>query len=148
MINQSIDFLTNEALILGISNIELEAQNSEYEGFCFQADGMSYRSRLAKKTPKKNGYFVVFWEKNESNTNQAYAYETSPSFIFIIVRDKYQSGYFKFPKEVLLNQGVLRSEEKAGKMGIRVYPTWEKELNSSAQKTQKWQAPYFKQTSI
>ncbi|WZU01648.1 MepB family protein [Erysipelothrix sp. D19-032] len=148
MINQSIEYLNGEALILGISDIELETQNADYEGFCFRADGVSYRSRLAKKTPKKNGYFVVFWEKNESNTNQAYAYETSPTFIIIIVKDKHQCGYFKFPKEVLLKQGILRSQEKAGKMGIRIYPTWEKELNSSAQKTQKWQAPYFKQTSI
>lgn len=148
MINQSIEYLTSEALILGISDIELEAQNADYEGFCFQADGVRYRSRLAKKTPKKNGYFVVFWEKNESNTNQAYAYETSPTFIIIIVKDKHQCGYFKFPKEVLLKQGILRNQKKAGKMGIRIYPTWEKELNSSAQKTQKWQAPYFKQTSI
>ena len=148
MINQSIEYLNSEALIIGISDIELETQNADYEGFCFQADGVSYRSRLAKKPPKKNGYFVVFWEKNESNTNQAYAYETSPTFIIIIVKDKHQCGYFKFPKEVLLKQGILRSQEKAGKMGIRIYPTWEKELNSSAQKTQKWQAPYFKQTSI
>ncbi|WP_159649960.1 MepB family protein [Erysipelothrix aquatica] len=148
MINQSIDYLTNEALIPGISNIELEAQNADYEGFCFEADGVSYRSRFAKKTPKKNGYFVVFWEKNESNTNQAYAYETSPAFLIIIVKDKHQCGYFKIPKDVLFKQGILRSQEKAGKMGIRIYPAWEKELNSSAQKTQKWQAPYFKQTSI
>ncbi|MDU1373352.1 MAG: MepB family protein, partial [Staphylococcus epidermidis] len=30
-----------------------------------------------------------------------------------------------------------------GKMAFRVYPTWEKDLNRVAHKTQEWQKQYF-----
>ncbi|WP_186364991.1 MepB family protein, partial [Staphylococcus argensis] len=48
-----------------------------------------------------------------------------------------------FPKHVLFHKGILRHHESKGKMAFRVYPTWEKDLNRVAQKTQAWQKQYF-----
>ncbi|MEG0256504.1 MAG: MepB family protein [Vagococcus sp.] len=38
---------------------------------------------------------------------------------------------------------ILRTSEQKGKMALRVYPTWLTDLNPTATKTQKWQAPFF-----
>lgn len=42
-----------------------------------------------------------------------------------------------------MKKEILSSENKKGKMAIRVYPPWEKNLNNTALKTQKWQEEYF-----
>lgn len=47
--------------------IREELQNKEYRGMIVKTakDGTMTRTRLAKKTDKKAGYFVAFWEKDE-----------------------------------------------------------------------------------
>ncbi|WP_229720029.1 MepB family protein [Oceanobacillus neutriphilus] len=119
----------------------------EYEGTTFTINDTKYRSRLAKQTPKKDGYFVVFWEKDVNQRNEAYAYSESPDKIMISIIDKDLKGQFIFPKSLLLEKGILRTVDNKGKMAIRVYPSWEKSLNTSAKKTQAWQAPYFMNVS-
>lgn len=126
-----------------IQNLLVEEQNQAYEGLTFELNDETYRSRLAKKTPNKKGYFVVFWEKNRQNNNQPYAFESAPNQLIVLILDEEKQGVFLFPKKVLLEQGILRDETTKGKMAIRVYPTWENELNVSAQRTQKWQEAYF-----
>lgn len=126
-----------------ITNIVKEPQNKEYEGITFKINENKYRSRLAKQTPMKDGYFVVFWEKDINQCNQAYAYSESPDKIIISIIDKNLKGQFIFPKSLLLKKGILRTVDSKGKMAIRVYPSWERSLNNAAKKTQAWQAPYF-----
>nr|WP_252894786.1 MepB family protein [Liquorilactobacillus satsumensis] len=46
-----------------ISNVELETFNQKYEAFNFNLKDLSFKSRLTKKTPLKQGYFVVFLAK-------------------------------------------------------------------------------------
>lgn len=82
-------------------------------------------------------------EKNDLNKNQPYPYVESPDKIIISIIDNKHIGQFIFPKEILLEKNILSSSNTKGKMGIRVYPTWEKDLNNSATKTQKWQSKYF-----
>lgn len=132
-------------------NIEIykcEKQNEEYEGIVFiDRDTESHiRSRLAKKTPKKEGYFVAFWEKH-NGVNMPFSHADSSDLLIIIVYDQLQSGYFLFPKEVLINRDILSSENKPGKMAMRIYPSWCTNLNKSAANTQKWQTDYFTDTS-
>lgn len=45
--------------------LEYEKWNDAYEGRLIQQidPAIKIRSRLAKKTPKKEGYFVAFWKK-------------------------------------------------------------------------------------
>lgn len=135
-------------VVAAIGNHEMddliqEEQNSEYEGVRFNLLNQTYRSRLAKSTPKKQGYFVVFWEKDNMDKNQPFTYLSSPDRVIVTVMDNEKIGQFIFPKTVLHKQGILSSEISKGKMAIRVYPSWISNLNPSAAKTQKWQVEYF-----
>jgi len=144
--------MKSESLLRNIMNevgridnfvIKQEVQNSEYEGLLLIINKHVYRSRLAKLTPKKKGYFVAFWEKNTKGINQAYSYENSPEKLIVSVIDNERRGQFIFPKKVLLKYGILKSSNQKGKMALRVYPSWVTELNTNAAKTQTWQVDYF-----
>ena len=122
---------------------ELDPYNQEYEGFDFSVSQTRYRSRLAKKTPKKAGYFLAIWEKNSENKNTPFSAETFPDYLIVNIIDDERKGQFIFPKRVLQQQGILSSPAQLGKMAFRVYTRWDQDLNSSATKTAKWQIPYF-----
>lgn len=126
-----------------MEDIREEKQNEDYEGFSFKINNQSFRSRLAKKTPKKKGYFVAFWEKNVDNKNQAYPYVKFLDKLIIVIIDGENRGLFVFPRSILRDKKILKTENQKGKMAIRVYPTWELNLNDGAKKTQKWQKEYF-----
>ncbi|CCV63907.1 conserved hypothetical protein [Alteracholeplasma palmae J233] len=123
--------------------IQYDNQNDLYEGFVFVSNSFKYRSRLAKKTPKKEGYFVTFWEKIDG-INHPYNKEDTCDYFIILVIDEENKGYFKIPKKDLIEKGIVKSETQKGKMGMRVYPSWNLGLlNKEASKTQKWQLEYF-----
>ena len=44
---------------------------------------------------------------------------------------------------MLSQQGIISTNLKEGKRGIRVYPPWDLTISKQAQKTQKWQLEYF-----
>lgn len=48
-----------------------EKWNEDYESILIKpkVDQEYKRCRLAKKTPKKDGYFTVFWKKDQDNNN-------------------------------------------------------------------------------
>ncbi|MBF2400424.1 MepB family protein [Listeria seeligeri] len=117
--------------------VQYEKQNKEYQGMVIKTakDGCTIRTRLAKKTEKKEGYFVAFDKKD------------SPDFLCIVVNDEDLQGLFVIPKQVLVEKGILRSEGIKGKMAVRFYPAWCENLNKTAQKTQKWQLDFFKDYS-
>ena len=54
----------------------------------------------------------------------------------IIVIDEELSGYFLFPRELLVEKGILTTFEHKGKMAFRVYPKWCNQLNKRAEQTQ------------
>lgn len=142
----SIDFLNEIPLFdykFSLINYEFEQWNQDYEAFNFEFSGVDFKSRLAKKTPKKAGYFVAFWRKNETNKNRPFNFEESKDKLIINILDGSKKGQFVFPKELLFKKGIISSEKHKGKMAIRVYPIWEKDLNKTAISTQKWQIPYF-----
>lgn len=143
----SVCYLDKLRKDFSIENLQLETQNKEYEGATFYIDNISFRSRLAKLTPKKKGYFVAFWEKDSNGSNKPFSYSESPENLIIVILEEQLSGYFVFPKDVLLNKGILKGTNSKGKMAIRVYPSWEQNLNKTASMTQKWQTKYFTNTS-
>uniref|UniRef100_UPI003F57AB48 MepB family protein n=1 Tax=Terribacillus aidingensis TaxID=586416 RepID=UPI003F57AB48 len=126
-----------------ITKVITEDHNKDYEGLLIEIENKTYRSRLAKATPKKRGYFVVFWEKDENNKNQPYSFSESPDKVIISIIDNDLRGQFIFPKSKLLEKGILSNETIKGKMAIRVYPSWERDLNNTAAQTQKWQQNFF-----
>lgn len=133
-----------------LGNFEIlnyEEQNSEYEGMVIQlaSNNKIVRSRLAKKTPKKDGYFVAFWEKDNLNINQPFSDFDTTEALVILIDDEGKQGIFFIPKEVAVKNRILSNENQKGKMAMRFYPSWCKNLNSTAQKTQSWQLNYFKE---
>lgn len=54
-----------------------EKYNEKYEGILIKIkEEQGYkRCRLGKKTPKKEGYFTVFWKKDQDNKNVPYTNE-------------------------------------------------------------------------
>lgn len=81
--------------------------------------------------------------KNELGKNIPFNWEDSKDNLVINVIDGAYKGQFIFPKQILLEHGVITSAKYKGKMAMRVYPNWESNLNKNALKTQKWQTPYF-----
>lgn len=139
IINKSLVQVLNNSL----KNYLDEPQNKDYQGFTFNIGNYSFRHRQGKKTPVKQGYFVAFWKKDSQNKNQAYSIEESPDFQVVTIIDGENQGLFLFPKSVFVQQKILRTTYLKGKMAARFYPTWETELNKTAEKTQKWQQEYF-----
>ncbi|MGE6415591.1 MepB family protein [Planococcus kocurii] len=127
-----------------LKSIQEEQQNAKYGAGTFQLSFNTVRFRVAKITPTKIGQFVAFWEKDKNNKNQPYSYEEAPELLVITTfKGEYEFGQFIFPKEILFNQNILRSESSKGKMAVRVYPSWDIPTSKQAMETQKWQLPYF-----
>ncbi|MGH2189170.1 MepB family protein, partial [Enterococcus faecium] len=78
-----------EKAVGAITLLSEEKQNAEYEGFLCQVNESQQliRSRLAKKTPKKEGYFAAFWEKNQQNQNEAFDATEAPEMLAIVIAD-------------------------------------------------------------
>ncbi|SLJ84676.1 MepB family protein [Psychrobacter sp. DAB_AL43B] len=133
---------------LMIDSIEEEKQNSEYAAGRFELSSKSavrtVRFRVAKQTPTKVGQFVTFWEKDDECINQSSQYDQSSDLLVITTfKDNNTLGQFVFPKDILLKNNILKSHSTKGKMGIRVYPSWDKPTSSTAIRTQNWQLNYF-----
>lgn len=126
-----------------IENMKIEPLNIEYESCHYQINDKTYRSRRAKKTLNKQGYFVVFWIKDENNKNRPYTYEETLDKLIVTIIDERKKGQFAFPKDLLYKKKIISSNNITGKMAMRVYPTWEDNLNKTASQTQKWQKDYF-----
>ena len=77
-----------------------EKWNEDYEGILIKPkDNQEYkRCRLAKKTPKKEGYFTVFWKKDQDNKNIPYTDEDLGDELVIVVIDGCLAVYLSFPK--------------------------------------------------
>lgn len=125
--------------------LNYEEWNREYEGVVIveKKNNTRIRSRLAKKTPTKLGYFVTFWEKNNKQENEPFKEENSPELLAICILDGDNRGIFVIPKEELVKNNILTAANKKGKMAARFYPSWNKNLNKTAKKTQDWQIKYF-----
>lgn len=127
-----------------------EKWNEDYEGLLIKTkEEQKYkRCRLAKRTPKKEGYFTAFWKKDQNNNNVPYTNEDLGDELVIVVIDSYNSGLFIIPKEVAVNKKILSTRDSKGKMAMRFYPPWCTNLNKTAQSTQKWQLEYFRSYKI
>lgn len=128
-----------EALPISLADIKLEEQNNKYCGVRFKLNDHSVRFRKAKLTPNKAGFFVVAWEKDDNNNNQAYSYSESPNYLMVYCETESRQGIFIFPKDALLKNNILSTDKQKGKMGFRVYPTWEELSSKQALQSQKWQ---------
>ncbi|MEW4326826.1 MepB family protein [Rossellomorea marisflavi] len=142
----SKDLIMDAIKVAGLPHrdeFEMEDQNLEYEGFVLTLDDRTYRSRRARKTPNKKGYFTVFWRKGEDDRNRPYTLEECTDRLIITVLDQGKKGQFVFPKKVMALKGIVTTGSSKGKMAMRVYPDWVTGLNPTARKAQAWQSEYF-----
>lgn len=155
---ESIDKTIYQPNNLQVTSVIEEEQNSDYgagrftigssdisgEPLGIEVRRKSVRLRVAKITPKKTGQFVTFWQKDNENKNQTYHWKASPDLLVIhTLGDNQVWGQFVFPKDILLEKNILRSDLTTGKMAMRVYPFWDKPSSNAAIATQKWQSDYF-----
>lgn len=143
-----INDLIYESNNLTISEVIEEEQNSEYAAGQFKlfstTTNKTVRFRVAKVTPNKVGQFVTFWEKDDKGINQPFQYDEAPELLVITTfKNERHFGQFIFPKDILLKKGILKSDLIKGKMGMRVYPSWDLPTNKTAIHTQHWQLEYF-----
>lgn len=138
-----IDKLVFKTCGLELSNIETEIESQEYFAHNFQLGGKNVKFRTAKITPTKTGQFVTIWKRNDKGITEPFDIKDDFDFYIIATRNDTEFGLFIFPKAVLYKNRILSDETKAGKRGIRVYPTWNLTKNKQAQKTQLWQTKYF-----
>ena len=127
-----------------------EKYNEKYEGILINIkEEQGYkRCRLAKRTPKKEGYFTVFWKKDQNNKNIPYTNEDLGNELIIVIIDNDKRGLFIIPNEVAIRKNILSTKDSNGKMSMRFYPPWCSTLNTTARATQKWQLQYFREIKI
>ena len=126
-----------------ITNFKKSIEKENYEACSFMLNLTSVICRTAKLTPKKQGQFVAIWKRDKNNITIPYELSDHFDFMMIIVRKEDREGFFLFPKVVLYKNKIVSGEKSKGKNGIRVYPSWDQDLNKIALKTQAWQLEYF-----
>lgn len=122
---------------------EPEMESKEYSACTFKLNNQIITFRVAKITPTKIGQFVTLWKRIGPGPIMPYDM-TDPIDLFIVsVRRGEKLGQFIFPKDLLLQKGVISCNGIGGKRAIRVYPPWDKPDNQQAKNTQAWQLYYF-----
>ena len=126
-----------------LSEYEIELESQEYGACKFELDKSKIISRNSKITPKKIGQFVTFWKRGLDGSTMPFEQSDSFDFFVINVASQQQLGQFVFPKKVLIQKGIISTNQKEGKRGFRVYPKWDVPQNKQATKSQLWQLQYF-----
>ncbi|MBM3894178.1 hypothetical protein FJ366_01075 [Candidatus Dependentiae bacterium] len=132
--------------------------NFHISKFSFSEDNRLYNSclfilndknriefRVGKRTPAKDGHFVVFWKRDEQLESIPFDIDDEVDFFMVYVRDDSSSrhGYFLIPKSVLAEKEIISISKKGGKRGFRLYAPWVLVGNSQARCSQLWQINYF-----
>lgn len=128
---------------LSLTNYILSKESQEYFACSYLLNEKKVISRTAKKTPKKNGQFVVLWKRIDGGPIKPYHSFDAIDFVVVNVKDENYFGQFVFPKTELIKQGVFSTDLVEGKRAIRVYAPWVKIKSKQAIKTQLWQLKYF-----
>jgi len=143
MILKNVDELIFQPLGLKLLNVEDDQESKEYCGSSFMLNGLNIKFRRSKITPTKTGQFVTIWKRDENG--EISPFDSGDPYDFYLIsgsRDD-NRGIFIFPKEILVEKGILSHGKKKGKRGIRVYPRWDPTESKQAMATQKWQTAYF-----
>ncbi|MFK8136800.1 MAG: MepB family protein [Bdellovibrionales bacterium] len=128
-----------------ILNFQTHNGAIDYKGCEFSIANTKYIFRLAKVTPKKNGLFVTFWNRNKQGTTEPYSVSEKFDVLLILCLDDSNKGFFSFSKDTLITNNILVDEDNmiAGKRGFRVYPKWSEPGSKQALVTKQWQMDYF-----
>lgn len=139
---QNFQYLLEGIFENKINSFSKDFEAKDYYGSDFKIKQFYIKYRKAKITPKKVGCFVALWKRGSDGKTTPFDVSDEFDFYFIEVEDSEKNGIFIFSKTILETHGILSSNKK-GKCGFRLYPSWCVSLNTTAQKTQNWQLPYF-----
>ncbi|MGL4583572.1 MAG: MepB family protein [Flavobacterium sp.] len=126
-----------------ISSVQMMSEKNEYRACSFILRDKRIIYREAKVTPKKIGLFVAIWQRNAVGVTEPYHADDEFDYMMIGVKTDTDTGYFLYPKAVLVNLGIISTETKEGKRGMRIYPKIEDGMNKQALKTYQSQVPFF-----
>jgi len=126
-----------------LTNLQLSAESLEYGACSFELNSKRCQYRVSKITPTKTGQFVTIWKRNKDGITAPFDISDDLDFIIIAAKRSDSQGLFIFPKSILAQKGIISTNSKHGKRGIRVYPPWDMVANKQAGQTQIWQTKYF-----
>ncbi|MCS4227495.1 MepB family protein [Sphingobacterium sp. BIGb0165] len=132
-----------EILSKNITNLTEDKECAGYFGFNFQLDERNIKFRKAKITPTKVGQFVTLWKRDGQGQTTAFTADDAIDYYIIATEQEPHTGFFVFPKQVLIDRQILTTVRKEGKRGFRVYPDWSITQNKQATQSKKWQGQYF-----
>lgn len=142
-IQEQVNIKLLEAHLIA-THFVLEKESQEYNACTFKIELQQFHYRKAKITPKKEGQFVTFWKRIPSGVIAPFGQEDDFKFLLISVETDNESGFFIFPKSILLDKKIVSSTLKEGKRAFRIYPPWNIPKNKQAIASQKWQLQHFK----
>ena len=128
---------------LAVTQLNAESESKEYGACMFKLNEKRIMFRVSKITPTKTGQFVTIWKRNCEGITEPFNENDAFDLVVISSGNDTHSGQFIFPKQVLIEKGIITTVNKGGKRGIRVYPPWDKPANKQAERTQAWQTLYF-----
>ena len=82
---------------------------------------------------------MTIWKRNNHGITIPFDISDDLDFIIIGAKRENDLGQFIFPKSILAEKGIISTDNKEGKRGIRIYPPWDDVTNKQAEKTQIWQ---------
>ena len=126
-----------------ISNLQQEQESQDYDACLFTINDKEVRCRTAKITPKKNGQFVTFWKREDNGPIEPFNESDAIDLFVVNVKTEHEFGQFVFPKNLLIQKGIISTVAKEGKRAFRVYPSWDSPQSKQSIKSQKWQLDYF-----
>ena len=131
--------LTDNKFNASISDVQIVKEKNDYNACTFTLNDKKFIYREAKVTPKKVGYFVAIWQRDQQG--KTIPYHIKDDFDYFIIST--QQGYFLYPKEELARLHIISTEQNEGKRGMRVYPNLEAEMNKQALKTYQSHLPFW-----
>ncbi|CAM4045187.1 MepB family protein [Flavobacterium antarcticum] len=120
-----------------------EKESQEYDACRFKIEERQIHFRKAKVTPKKEGLFVTFWKRIPSGVIAPFEKNDDFDFLIIEVKNEIDSGWFIFPKTILMEKNIISTSLKEGKRGFRIYPPSSGPKSKQGFASQKWQMLYF-----
>ena len=123
-----------------------ESESKDYLAGSYFVNELKVQLRKSKITPTKIGQFVTLWKRSKGRGIAPYDTKDKIDFFIIQVEKDNYLGQFIFPKSILLEKNIFSCNGFGGKLGIRVYPSWDSPISKQAQKTQAWQLKYFIET--
>ncbi|WP_316824900.1 MepB family protein [Pedobacter miscanthi] len=131
-----------------INNLHIEPESREYTACTFELNGLKIIHRQSKITPTKTGQFVTIWKRNEAGITIPFNEQDGFDLLMISTKTENHFGQFIFSKATLSDHKIITKNDIEGKRGIRIYPPWDPVTSKQAEKTQKWQIPYFLKIGI